>query len=68
MHDESEVEEKYLSQGVSQSADVWHDSAVLSFLQTNELQTDDPREKDRLTKRSKAYCWAGGTLQSTQDE
>ena len=63
MHDESEVEEKYLSQGVPQSADVWHDSAVLSFLQTNELQTDDPREKDHLTKRSKDYCWAGGTLQ-----
>ena len=64
----AEVEEKYLSQGVSQSADVWHDSAVLSFLQTNELQTDDPREKDRVTKRSKAYCWAGGTLQRKMND
>ena len=64
----AEVEETHYSPVPKQSTDVWHDPAVLSFLQTNQFQTDDPRERDRVMKRSKAYCWAGGTLHRKMDD
>ena len=43
--------------------DIWHDAAVLRFLQTHKYESGrSAKERDRIYRRAKAYRWTGESV------